>query len=304
MQVSYDILGIGSATVDEFLVVDRFPSEDSKQAVVSVDRQGGGLVSTVLVAAARLGVRCAYADVMGVDEDSRWIEADMQREGIDTSLVAHHADARPIHAFIIVAQDQSTRTILYTTAGQQPYAPDYPPTAAIRAAKVLLIDDVNQLSIPQLVRAVRIAREAGIPVVADFELQPHADLLHAVNHLIVSQRYAEKVTGLRDPLAAARALWHDDRAAVVVTCGVEGSWALTSDGEPIHQPAYPVQAVDTTGCGDVFHGAYAAALTWGYDLRERLRWAAASAALKARALGGRRGIAGRDEVGAWMLNEA
>jgi len=300
MQNSYDILGIGSATVDEFLVVDRFPVEDSKQAVLHVDRQGGGLVSTALVAAARLGVRCAYADVMGVDEDSRWIEADMQREGIDTSLVVHHPDARPIHAFIVVAQDQSTRTILYTTAGQQPYAPDYPPADAIRTARVLLLDDVNQLSIPQLVRAVKIARAAGIPVVADFELQPHAELLHVVDHLIVSLRYAEKVTGVGEPVAAARALWHNARAAVVVTCGVDGSWALTGDGTPIHQPAFPVQAVDTTGCGDVFHGAYAAALTWGYDLRERLRWAAASAALKARALGGRRGIAGWAEVGEFV----
>src|SRR5688572_17792140 len=106
MNAAWDILGMGSATVDEFLMVDKFPLPDTKQEVLAVDRQGGGLVPTALVAAARLGLRCAAVDILGEDDLSRWIVADLQREGIDTSLIQHHPESRPIHAFVIVDSGQ------------------------------------------------------------------------------------------------------------------------------------------------------------------------------------------------------
>jgi sugar/nucleoside kinase (ribokinase family) len=80
--------------------------------------------------------------------------------------------------------------------------------------------------------------------------------------------------------------------AAVVTCGVEGCWYIGAETcrKPQHQPAFPVEVVDTTGCGDVFHGVYAATLAHGFDLPARIRWASAAAALKAKSLGGQAGI--------------
>lgn len=302
MDKKWDILGVGSATVDEFLVVDRFPTADSKQELAAVDRQGGGLIATAVVAAARLGVRCAYADVLGEDDLSQWIEADLQREGVDVSLVVRHPAVQPIRAFIIVAEQ--TRTILFTKAGRQDYAKDYPPLEAVQAARVLLLDDVNQANIPHLLRAARTARVTGIPVVADFEAAPQAELLHEVDHLVVSAHYAEQVTGRIDPTEALQKLWHDQRSAVVITYGADGSWFITSEGKPTHQPAFAVAAVDTTGCGDVFHGAYAAALIWGWNIDQRVRFASACAALNATQLGGRKGIPTLAQAEAFLASSA
>jgi ribokinase len=118
------------------------------------------------------------------------------------------------------------------------------------------------------------------------------------NHPVVSQGFARQWTGCEQPAEAACALWSDQRQAVVVTCGADGCWYVGPDrpDQARHQPAYAVPVVDTTGCGDVFHGAYAAALAQGYDLPTRVRRAAAAAALKATCRGGQAGIPARRAV--------
>lgn len=125
-----------------------------------------------------------------------------------------------------------------------------------------------------------------------------SELLALVDHLIVSLAFAKKLTGEAEPAVAARKLWRDDRRAVVVTCGADGCWHVdaASVSRPCHQPAYRVQVVDTTGCGDVFHGAYATGLVRGLPLLERIRFASAAAALKATQYGGQAGIPSRTAV--------
>jgi sugar/nucleoside kinase (ribokinase family) len=83
---------------------------------------------------------------------------------------------------------------------------------------------------------------------------------------------------------------------VIVTCGGQGAWCATGSGEAIHFPAFKVNAIDTTGCGDVFHGAYAAALARGTGMEERIHFASAAAALKATQHGGQAGIPTRPVV--------
>ena len=121
-----------------------------------------------------------------------------------------------------------------------------------------------------MLRAAKIARCAGIPVVAD--LESDADplfpaLLAEIDHLILSRDFAARLTGCGEPAAATAALWTPQREVVAVTCGAAGCWYLSREnpGRPQHQPALAVEAVDTTGCGDVFHGAYAAALLRDMD---------------------------------------
>jgi sugar/nucleoside kinase (ribokinase family) len=154
-------------------------------------------------------------------------------------------------------------------------------------------------------RAATIAREAGIAVLADFErdnVPRFGEMLALVDHLIVSSDFATKLTGHADPAAAARALWQGDRSVVIVTCGSEGCWGLSSHDPPQaeHMPAFKVKTVDTTGCGDVFHGAYAAAYTQGQPWRHCMRFASAAAALKARHHGAQAGSPTLAEVEAFL----
>ncbi len=292
MPPTYDILGIGCATVDDLLFVGAYPPADAKVRVSRTDRQGGGLTGTALVAAARLGARCAYAGILGDDEVSRFIRATFEREDVDLRHVVHRADASPLHSVIIVDETHETRTIFFHTAGAAGADEHAPAADVIRSAKVLFVD---QGGIPGMLRAAAIAREAGLAIVADFEsgdLPRFGELLALVDHLIVPAHFAREITDLSDPAAAARALWLKGTDTVAVTCGRDGAWFVhrSNPQEARLQPAFVVNTVDTTGCGDVFHGAYAAALARGLAVEERMRLAAATAAIKSTRPGGQKGI--------------
>ena len=126
-----------------------------------------------------------------------------------------------------------------------------------------------------------------------------AELLPLIDHLVVSERFARQLaTG--DPAAALERLLGFGARAVTVTLGEQGSHTRIRGGEQFHQPAFPAAAVDTTGCGDVFHGGYLYGLLQGWEIRRTVRFAAACAALKTRALGGRTAIPSLAEVDSFL----
>lgn len=292
MSARIDVLGMGAVAVDDVLFLSQFPRPDSKMPVLRRERHSGGLCGTALVAARRLGRACAYAGCLGDDSLSRFILDGFTAEGVLLDHVIRRPGALPFHSTIVVDTSQKTRTILYEEQGVIGADPSAPPEDVLRSARVVLVDHIG---LDGMVRAARIARAAGIPVVADLERdgQPLVQgLLDLSDHLIVPVEFAKAVTGKKDPGSAARALWKEDRAVVVVTCGVEGSWYVSAEepGALFHQPAFRVDVVDTNGCGDVFHGAYAAGLSEGMGISGRVRLAAAVAALKATEPGGQNGI--------------
>lgn len=156
--------------------------------------------------------------------------------------------------------------------------------------------------------ATRIAQAQGIPVVADLERLAGPDvlaLLPQVDHLIIGVEFGAKVTGEHEPAAMARALRRPDQAACVVTAGAQGCWYTTQESgdELYHVPACVVQVVDTTGCGDVFHGAYAASLARGESVARAVAVATVAAGLKATQPGGRRGIPDRATVERYLAEK-
>ncbi|GBC97300.1 Sulfofructose kinase [bacterium HR16] len=293
----FDVLGLGVLAVDELLYVEHYPPPDSKTPVLHRERQAGGLTGTALVAAARLGAKCAYAGMLGHDELSQFVADTFRREGIDLTHVVWRDDAQPVHSFIIVDTTAHTRNIFFLRGAKTGAAPDAPLAEVIRSTRVLFADHHG---LPGMVRAARIASEVGIPVVADFERaggEGFEELIELTTHLIVSREFAEQFAPGVPVAEAVKRIRRHPRQTVVVTCGAEGCWYLgEGTEEPVHQPAYRVQVVDTTGCGDVFHGAYAAALARGLSLPERIRIASATAAIKARYYGGQAGIPTWEEV--------
>lgn len=305
MKPAFDILGLGCVAIDDLLYVDSYPPADSKVQVRRRERQCGGLTGTALVAAARLGSKCAYAGTLGEDELSQFVLNRLADEGIDISCAKRVGGARPIHSVVIIDENTQTRTVLFDLEDVLGAQADWPSEEMIRSARVLFVDHFGTEG---MIRAARIARSAGIPVVADFESDMMPDfpkLLELVDHLILSQEFAAKFTGTTHARAAALQLCSDDRQIVIVTCGPEGGWYVSAEnpGHAERFPAFAVKAVDTTGCGDVFHGAYAAALARGLDLPHRLRFAAAAAALKATQRGGQAGVPTRSAVETFLKEQ-
>jgi sugar/nucleoside kinase (ribokinase family) len=290
MSTCWDILGLGCVAVDDLIYLDAFPRPDSKARIHERQRQCGGQTGNALVAAARLGARCAFAGTLGDDEASRFVIEALEREQIDLAPLRRLDAARPIRSTILVDLSTGSRTVLYDLKGSLPATPDWPPQETVRQARVLFID---QYGVEGMLRAARTARAAGHAVVADFDggdLPDFDQLCSLVDHLIIDAALAQHLTDCSDPAASALRLWTGNRQVVVVTCGAAGSWWVSVDQQtPVHQPAPAVPVVDTTGCGDVFRGAYMTALVRGLPPAERVGLASAAAALKATRPGGQLG---------------
>ena len=280
----FDVLGLGCTAVDDLLYLPCFPAADEKIRVEGTARRFGGLTGAALVAASRLGARCAYAGCLGTDELSNYVAGYLGQEGVDISHAPRVPQGRVVHSIVIVGKDTGSRNVFFEGSGMIGAHDTEPGDDVLRACRVLFID---QWGMAGNLRAARVARLAGVAVVADFEdagSPLFREVLDLVDHLVLGEKFAREITGERDAVGAARALWRADRAAVIVTCGARGCWSVSAERglTAAHHPALVVKATDTTGCGDVFHGAYAASLAQGVTLEARIRFAAAAAALKAR----------------------
>ncbi len=292
MNPTWDVLGLGAVAVDDLVYVDGYPPPDTKVPIVEERREGGGLAGTALVTVARLGGRAAFLGVLGDDGLSRFAITEMEREGVDCSLVRRRADARPIHSVIIVDRQTGQRTLLYSHAGVVDVKPADITAEAVGACRVLLVDSTVAIAAH---RAVDLAHRAGVPVVADLEHPDGAgvpELVQEVDHLIVGLDFARGLTGARKPEEMLHALWRPSQTACVVTAGDQGCWYLAREtgGAVQHRPACRVDVVDTNGCGDVFHGAYAARIARGDSVASAIAVATVTAGAKATQPGGRLGI--------------
>ena len=298
MKPKFDLLALGAVAVDDLLYAASYPPADDKAEVLRRERQCGGMSAIAVITAARLGCACAYAGVLGREELSDFAAAQMRAEGVNLKHLGRRPGVRPIHSVIIIDSKRGTRNIFYDISGVLGAAVDWPPATVIESARVLFAD---WFSVPGMIRAARIAQRAGIPVVADFEqrdIPGFPVLLGLPDHLIVSESFAARLTGATEPRRALKKLWKKHHQLVAITGGEKGCWYLCAEdpGRPRHQPAFKVSVVDTTGCGDVFHGAYAAALARDMNVHDRIRFAAAAAALKAARPGAQKGIPTLAEV--------
>jgi sulfofructose kinase len=303
MPLKWDILGVGTAAVDDLFIVNRFPIPDEKLPVQSIHRRAGGQTATALVAAARQGATTAFFGQLGDDELSIFTIAELEKEGVDCSLVVISPGSQPFYAVVIVDSSAASRTILYSAEGVN--EPDMNNFNAdwISQSRVVFIDH----NIPRgVLYAARLARERGVPIVADIESTTIPDLpelLSLVDHLIISRDFATRLTGKPNIEDMLVDLSISTRNATIITAGRMGCWYSLPGCAIQHVPAFPVRVVDTTGCGDVFHGTYAAAIARGEDIHRAVLIATASAGLKATQPGGRPGIPSLEYVREYLKNQ-
>ncbi len=294
----WDILAFGAVAVDDLLYVEDYPEAGSKIPVSQRRRDGGGLAGTAMCVASKLGVRTAWAGVLGDDELSQFSISDLRRYGVDCTQIVMQEGARPHYSVIIVNRATGARTILALHDGVQDFPAVNVTEELIGSCRMLFVDHHG---IETAVKAASLAKRLQIPVVADIERLTDGleVLLPLIDHLIVGFDCARELTGETEPQNMARQLG-ENRVCGAVTHGENGCW-FTAHDAILHQAAFRVPVVDTTGCGDVFHGAYAASLVRGESIADAIRTAAACAALKAKQPGGRSGIPGRETVRKFLM---
>ena len=264
-----DIIGFGAVAVDDLLFLQNYPQSNAKAEVLKRDRFAGGLAGTALVAASRLGEETAYFGVLGDNELSKFTLDEFYKENVDTSLCLRREGAKPIHSTILVDQSSGSRTILYSLDGFQAPEIEEITLESLQHCKLIFLDSYVLDIFPHV---INLAHSASIPIIADIESErilKFPNSLNEIDHLILNISMAAVITNKKSPDEILKALDAERRICTVITDGNRGCWFNEKDQLTFHMPAFKVDAVDTTGCGDVFHGAYAAALIRGESLQQQ-----------------------------------
>jgi len=291
------VVGIGQCSWDYLAVVDSFPAIDTKAEVSNWQEQGGGPVATALVTLARLGAPCNFHGVVGDDPESVKIRYSLLDEGIGASHLITRENAVSQKAFIAIEQGSAKRTIFWERPSGNPLLPDELPESFLDDCSLLLLDGLmSEVSL----FAANKARNLNIPVMLDAgRVRPGMmEIAGLCDYLVASEQFALDLgwTGVpQDFREQANGL---GSTVVTITLGAHGSITYR-DSEIIAIPAFQVDALDTTGAGDVFHGAFARALLEGWSLEASASFACCAASLKCTRFGGRLGCPTWEEVDAF-----
>lgn len=306
----YDVVGMGGSTLDRFTVVREFPTGREVQEALSIITDGGGPVSTALAVVGRFGGKAVMLDRLGDDDITQTIINDFKTYNVSTEGIITVPGAKAGCATILVKESTGERAIFFTRTtapeftAKELLTPLSPLADTIRQAKIFHCNGRHSDALPA---AIAIAKEAGTLVSFDGGANRYSPMqrrwAESADIAIIAKEFADRYTEADDgipaddPLEAARRLQAKGVSIAGVTVGANGSYLILPDGKEVFCPAlHRDNVIDTTGCGDSYHGAFLYALCEGHDPIEAMQLATAVGALNTRAVGGRRGLPTRQEA--------
>ena len=283
------IVGIGANVFDTLYNIPTYPTEDTKMRATSCKTAGGGPVATGLVAAQKLGEDTAYIGVLSDDNGGRFLKADFEKYGVKTDLIEVKSGYRSFASVLWLCADTASRTCVFDKGDLPPLVLTDEQKQGVRDAEILMVDG-NEMD--AAVDAAAIARDSGTKVLYDCGgLYEGVERLLALTDIMIpSEEFALGHTGCATAAEAAKKLFDlYSPEIVVITQGKRGG--IIYDGEKVTEyPIYPADVVDSNGSGDVFHGAFAAALVKGFDYLKCCHFSSAVSALKCTGIGARESV--------------
>jgi sugar/nucleoside kinase (ribokinase family) len=293
----FDVVGFGLNSIDLLAVVAEYPVCNTKQRLQRLARLPGGQMATAMATCARLGWRARYVGRFGSDDLGAVSRGSLTADGVDIAASQTMPGATNQFAIILVDARTGERTVLWDRHPSLNMEPADVQRDVITSGRLLIVDCHQTAAAAQ---AARYARAARIPTIIDVEkVRPGiADLLQNIDAIIAAEEFPGALTGDEDLGRSLGIIGRDCGASLVcVTLGAKGSLAWCN-GREIRTPAFQVDCVDSTGAGDCFRGAFAAACLAmpDGDIEDVLSFANAVAALNCRALGSRGALPTRAEV--------
>ncbi|MFH1351562.1 MAG: PfkB family carbohydrate kinase [Pseudomonadota bacterium] len=289
------VVGLGQACVDYLGKIPGYPNEDDKIELEDLQIQCGGPASTALVTLTRLGIRTSFLGAISDDPFGLDILKGLKEEKVDATFLKTIPGYTSQFAFIAINRKDGRRTIFWHRGSVPHLKKRDVDLSPFSDARILHVDG---LMVEAAIEAAKQAKERGLTVVMDAGTMRKGsrELVSMVDVLIASERFAEPLVGHGSPPEAAiEALRQLGPQEVIITLGARGSLGWRGEGF-IFQKAFPVKAVDTTGAGDVYHGAYIYGLLQEWNMSQCMRFASATATLKCREVGAREGIPTLEEV--------
>jgi len=286
---SVQVVGLGQACVDYLGTLPCFPQEDEKVELSGLQVFCGGPASTALVALSRLGVSTAFLGSVSDDFFGKEIVKNLRREEVNLSQLKITPGYTSQFAFIAITRGSGNRTIFWHRGSVPPLAPEDVDIRAFPNARILHVDG---LMVKAAAEAARQAKQRNMRVVMDAGTMREGsqEVVSLVDVVIASEGFAAPLVGPKSsPEKALQALERLGPDQVIITLGARGSVGLEGS-RLVRQTAFSVSAVDTTGAGDVYHGAYIYGLLQHWDMKRCMRFASAAAALKCTKIGAQSGI--------------
>lgn len=277
-----DVLCIGHASYDLIFSVPYHPAADEKLFADHLLGCGGGPAANAAVTAAKLGFNSAFAGYLGSDVygDSHYAELNASR--VDTSLIIRGASPTPLSTILV--KPDGKRALINYKGDSQPLVGDRMDFSNIRCKVSLFDGHEPHLALRFLQQQTHHAHRSVLD--AGSLHDGTRALMDKVGYLVASEKFAQQFAGDADTALSRLAAYNP---VVVITLGERGLiWQRGQ--ERGHLPAPPVIAIDTTGAGDAFHGAFAAALTTDKSWLEILRYASVAGALCCSKMGARTGL--------------
>lgn len=280
------IVGIGAAVFDTLYHIPTFPKEDTKMRANASKAAGGGPVATGLVAASKLGESAAYIGVLSDDNGGKFLKEDFIKYRVLTDQITVASGYRSFASVLWLCADSGTRTCVFDKGDLPPLVLNDAQKQAIREADILMVDG-NELT--AAVEGAKLAKESGTKVLYDCGglYEGVEQLLALTDIMIPSEEFALGHTLCETAEEAAKTLYNTYHPEVVVITQGKKGGILYDGTKTVPYPIYPAEVVDSNGSGDVFHGAFAAAVIKGYDYLKCCHFSSAVSALKCMGVGAR-----------------
>lgn len=290
------VLFVGALTLDTVYHVPGFAAGPGKYISQETTRMASGMAANAATAAARLGGCPSLWASVGSDDAGPSLIAEIAAEGVDCTSVRRVAGGRSASAAIAV-DERGERWVLVDYDPRTQAAPGQAEVPDVRGFAAVMVDT----RWPEAARiALEKAREAGMPAILDADVaesETLAELASNATHIVASASGASILSGEQAPDVAAMNIARRFDCMTCVTDGSNGAFWMVPDGADLQVvPAPKVEAVDTNGAGDVFHGGFAQTLAEGASLEASIQFASAAAALKCTVFGGRLGAPDRNRT--------
>ena len=282
-----DIIGIGTSCVDFLIHVKSLPKPNEGTRIMAYSLQGGGKVPTALVAAARLGARCGMVGIVGDCNYGQFCIEDYKYHDIDVTRFLVDQNSETPFSCVLSEEATHGRNILYHPSNVRLLTVKDLDKEYISSAQYLHLSDTNEVT----QQAAKWVREKNGTIVYDADhYQSHIEnFIPMIDIFVASEFYYNTVFSDKNYEANLMSIFKMGPRIVVFTLGEIGCVGMDIDGF-FFEPGFKVDVVDTTGAGDVYHGAFIYGLLQGWSVQKTARFSNAVSAIKCTRIGGRAGI--------------